>query len=202
MRRLIVTALMLLVVAGWATSAQAVTIRDIIELTRAGLGDEVLLALIEVDGRVFTIDTDTLTRLKKAGVSEKVIVALVRSGRTIPQDVPTAPVSATESELGSSTGRSSMPDVVYVQQPPTTIVHEVAVPVPVYVTVPVAVGHGHGRRASVSATSEVQPSVTAPPSLQGRQRLLTDRPEAPEPEYWGWGGKLRPDAWKPPNAKQ
>src|SRR3954453_20170541 len=67
-----------------STAAQAVTLKDIVDLTKAGLNDEVLLALIEVDGGVFAIDANTLSQLKTAGVSQKVIVALVRSGRERP----------------------------------------------------------------------------------------------------------------------
>ena len=77
MRAAIVAALLLVL----APSAQALTIRDVIELTRAGLTDEVLIALIEVDAGVFATDTATLKSLKEAGVSERVMVALIRSGR-------------------------------------------------------------------------------------------------------------------------
>ncbi len=38
--------------------AEAITLTEIMELTRAGLSEEVLLALIEVDQRVFAIDPD------------------------------------------------------------------------------------------------------------------------------------------------
>src|SRR5215212_833401 len=62
--------------------AEALTVRDVLELSRAGLGEEVLLALIEVDQSVFPIDSATLRSLKTAGVSERVIVAMVRSART------------------------------------------------------------------------------------------------------------------------
>jgi hypothetical protein len=65
-----------------AGPADAVTLRDLIELSKAGVSDPVLLALIEVDRGVFTIDTPTVKQLKEAGVSEAVIVALIRSGRT------------------------------------------------------------------------------------------------------------------------
>ena len=47
--------------------ADALTVRDVLELTRAGLGDEVLLALIDVDRSVFPIDAATLKCLKDAG---------------------------------------------------------------------------------------------------------------------------------------
>src|SRR5512132_3097367 len=52
-------------------SASALTVRDVVELTRAGLGEDILLALIEVDPSVFPIDTETLKMLKEAGVSQR-----------------------------------------------------------------------------------------------------------------------------------
>ena len=86
MRRLLkVVARLVLVVSAitiFAARAEAVTLREIVELTRAGLSDEVLLALIEIDQRVFPVDPDTLKMLKDAGVSPAVIVAIVKSGRT------------------------------------------------------------------------------------------------------------------------
>jgi hypothetical protein len=64
-----------------STAAHAVTLKDIVDLSKAGLGDEVLLALIDVDGGVFDVDPVTLMGLKAAGVSERVFGALVGSGR-------------------------------------------------------------------------------------------------------------------------
>ena len=52
-----------------AVRAEAITLREIVELTKAGLSEEVLLALIEVDQRVFSIDSETLKSLQDAGVS-------------------------------------------------------------------------------------------------------------------------------------
>ena len=75
---------LLAVLALAAGRADAVTLRDVIELSKAGLSDQVLLALIEVDRGVFAIDTPTLKELKQAGVSDAVIVAMIRSGRTAP----------------------------------------------------------------------------------------------------------------------
>ena len=53
----------LAIVALSAGRAEALTIRDIIELSKAGLGDQVLLALIEVDRSMFAIDTATIRKL-------------------------------------------------------------------------------------------------------------------------------------------
>jgi hypothetical protein len=185
MRRAIVVLVMILLTA---TSAAAVTLKDIVDLTKAGLGDDVLLALIEVDGGVFDVDAATLARLKAAGVSEKVIVAVVRSGRVRPPEPqPLADFVAEQQQAP-----------VGPPPEPMTIVREVAVPYPVYVGIPVTVRGRHGRIES-NLPSRIEPSITAPPLLQGRQRYLTDIPPEPtrEPVYWGSGGKLRPDAWKP-----
>ena len=184
-RAILLTAALLLL--GSATTA-AVTARDIMDLRRAGLGDEVLLALIEVDGGVFSIDAATLTELKNAGVSEKVIEAMIRSGRTRPAEPPltvTAPPP------------DPPPPQVIVIEHETPVVHQVPVAVPVYY--PVVVDRSRRGRAHYPGAllytvgpQPVDPSpgfgAHAPPQPPQRQAA---------PVYWGWGGKLRPDAWKP-----
>jgi hypothetical protein len=179
-----------------AVASEAVTLKDIVDLTKAGLGDEVLIALIEVDGGVFDIDAATLTRLKAAGVGEKVIIALVKSGRTRP--APQEPQT-----LASVVAEQQAPEVRYAERPPTTIVQQVDVPVPVYVTVPVAVRGRHSRSEdrSIAYRADVGQPISAPLQLESTlPKYLTDTPPTPKnqkPEYWGFGGKLRPDAWKP-----
>ena len=139
----------------------------------------------------------TLARLKAAGVSEKVIVALVKSGRVRPVPAPQEPPT-----LANVVAEQEAPQVTYVERPSTTIVREVGVPVPVYIGVPVAVRGRHGRSGDlqVDRSDVVQPSITAPPLLQSTlPTYLTDTPPPPknqQPEYWGFGGKRRPDAWK------
>src|SRR5258708_34383661 len=65
------TALILFAVMAVAAGpAQAVTIRDVIELSKAGLSDPVLLALIEVGRGGFPIDTTTMKQLKEGGLKE------------------------------------------------------------------------------------------------------------------------------------
>jgi hypothetical protein len=197
MRRARVAVLVLLCAVFTAVAAEAVTLKDIVDLTKAGLGDDVLIALIEVDGGVFDVDAATLTRLKAAGVSEKVIVALVKSGRVRP--APQEPET-----LANVVAAQVEPEVRYVDRPSTTIIHEVAVPVPVYVGIPVAVRARHGRSGdhlNGDRSDVVQRSIAAPADLQSKlPAYLTDTPPPPrnkQPEYWGFGGKLRPDAWKP-----
>jgi hypothetical protein len=78
-------------------AASAVTVRDIIELTRAGLPDEVLVAVIDADRTIFTLDKEQILELKKAGVSKAVLIKMIRSRREFEASVavvaPTAPVA-------------------------------------------------------------------------------------------------------------
>lgn len=185
MGRILIAFIALFVLA--SGRAEAVTVRDLIELSKAGLGDEVLIALIEVDRQVFALDTATLRKLKDGGVSEAVIVALIRSGRT-PRPEP-APAAAPEPR---------QPDVVVIDHhdqhapvpTPAPIAYPVPVAVPVYVPVPV-----HSRR---SIGRETVATV-----LQTDQGLVKARLPVPanclkaEPVYWGFDGKLRPGSWEP-----
>lgn len=75
-----VAACAVLLVVGTPTVARAVSTRDLIELSKAGLGDEVLVALIEADGTVFHLDAPKVLELRAAGVSERVITAMIRNG--------------------------------------------------------------------------------------------------------------------------
>jgi hypothetical protein len=147
MRRFAIAILFLL---PCAAPAEALTIRDVIELSRAGVSEEVLLALIEVDRRVFTLDSETLKALTDAGVSQRVIVALVKSGRERPVEPP--PYAAAMEPVQMEPAEPPPPQVE------TTFV----------------------------------PFQSGPPAARPVQV-----PPDKEPVYWGFGGKLRPDAWQP-----
>jgi hypothetical protein len=181
--------------------AEAVTLKDIIDLTKAGLGDDVLLALIEVDdGHVFSIDNDTLAQLKQAGVSERVIVAMIRSGRMAPAAVPDQGNVQTSWTTAPPT-YDPQQDSPYAPAQPQMIVREVEVPVPVpvYVAVP-AFGNviGSRRRLPIVNGAVVEPLRPAA-GLPTSRGWITDTPRVPRQEqvFWGSGGKLRPDAWRP-----
>ena len=197
-RRTAVT--LLTVVALAAGRAEAVTIRDVIELSKAGLSDQVLLALIEVDRGVFTMDAPTLKQLKAAGVSDTVILALIRSGRPAPQEPEPAPEPAAAPE----------PEVIvryvdrYVDrypdyyQPPAPAPAPVAVPYPV--AVPVYLPLPTRRSSGQHSTSQRGVTTTFPTDIglvKARLPIPANCVKA-EPVYWGFGGKLRPDAWQPP----
>jgi hypothetical protein len=152
--------------------ADALTLKEIVQLSRAGLGEEVLLALIEVEQKVFAIDPDTLRMLKDQGVSERVIVALIRSGRVQPApDQLTTAVSVPEPQLVQPE-----PQVVVIEHE-RPVVQQVAVPIPIYVPVPVT---------TTRARRHIDDRVVEPDHHRRRPA---------EPVYWGWGGKRRPDSW-------
>lgn len=149
MRRLL--SVLLLVLPLIPARAEALTIRDVVELCRAGLGDEVMLALIEVDRPVFAIDTATLKSLKDSGVSEKVILAMIRSGRTQPPPAP-------EPVIADDPPPQNPPQVIVIDHRAPPEVREVFVPVPVYVQV------GSSRR--VRHTVPFVPSFPLVPTFQ------------------------------------
>jgi hypothetical protein len=170
MRRLLSILLLVALPASAAAQGSLLTVRDIVDLTKAGLGDEALIALIEVNRPVFPVDVDTLKRLKAAGVAPPVIVAMIRSGREAPPAAP-PPVPVEVPVVYDPEPLPPPPPVVVIEHHER--VREVPVAVPVYVAVPT--------------------------------RRIVDHPRRPaakpvEPVYWGWGGKLRPDAWKPTTA--
>ena len=70
--------------------AHAVTLEDVVELSQAGLGDVVLIELIKMDDITYPLDPSRLRALKGAGVSDHVLLALLRSGRSADGDLPGA----------------------------------------------------------------------------------------------------------------
>jgi hypothetical protein len=174
MRRLLLAIAILLTPA--LADAQNITVRDIIDLSKAGLGEQALVALIEVNPTVFPVDVETLKSLKAAGVSPAVITAMIKSGRTPPPPPLPMPQALQIPEPGTPPA-SPPPQVVVIEHNDEPRVREVAVAVPVYVAVPVRRSHRDDDFSRLPVS-----------------RLA---PKPVEPVFWGWGGKLRPDAWKP-----
>jgi hypothetical protein len=78
--------------------ALAVTPDELADLRRAGLGDEVLLALIETTGVQGSLGTAAALDLKRAGVSDRVIAAAIRRGH-VPEAVDTVPPDMVADEV-------------------------------------------------------------------------------------------------------
>lgn len=196
MRRVAI-ALLLLAVSAGPLAAQTLTTKEIVELSKAGMAESVLLALIEVHRSVFPIDRETLRMLKAEGVSDNVVVAMIRSGRDpipVPPPPPPAPTPSVIVDRGDGTPELIIKDrdpeqtrVVVVEDreeaPVREYVREVPVAVPVYLTAPV--------RRNIDRRDIDRRDI----DREQPDRL--DPPKRPDPVYWGFGGKLRPDAWKP-----
>ncbi len=77
--RIVAVAALLFAMA--AAPAYAISVRDIIELHRAKVSDDILVALLDADPTLFSLDAAQILELKKAGVSDRVVVAMLHSGR-------------------------------------------------------------------------------------------------------------------------
>jgi len=128
-RTFVVATLLLLPITA---AAQTLTIRDLVALNQAGLGDAVLIALIEADGAVFRLGPLDVLELKKQGLSDPVLTKMIQTTRLAPVPPPAAP---------PQDNRPPVPSVVVLQ----TVVQEVHVDAPrpqrerEYVQVPVYV---------------------------------------------------------------
>ena len=193
MRRLVFVFVALLAIS--SARADALTIRDVVELTRAGLGEEVLLALIEVDPSVFPIDTATLKQLKEAGVSQRVIVAMVRSARTPP------PAAVPDPFMAQVAPQAPEPQVVVIDHHDSERIREVPVAVPVYIPV-VQRSRIPRHFGNVNRVGNINRVDYIPDTEDRRDRTDSSNKRdhsnrSAPPVYWGTSGTLRPDAWKP-----
>lgn len=80
MTRVIGVLLLAVLLIPGVARAGDLTLRDVIELHRAGLGEDLLIAVIEADGGPFKLTHAEILDLKSDGLSERVITALVRTG--------------------------------------------------------------------------------------------------------------------------
>ena len=173
MRRFILS---LLFAAGVAAPAYAVSLRDLVDLSKQGLSDELLIALVEAENSVFHLNAADVKSLKEQGLSDRLLIHLLQTPTLRPAEEPRLHIADARPE------RAPAPAQVVIVDRVETIA------VPVYVPVAVAgrSPRGHDRdhdRDRDTADDEAR------------------RKPAP-PQYWGYGGKLRPDAWKPAGGRQ
>jgi hypothetical protein len=71
---------------------RAISVAEIIQLVRAGVSDDVVVALVQTGRTVFELDAGQVTMLKGAGVSDRVLLALVDTNRPPSRDAPSPPV--------------------------------------------------------------------------------------------------------------
>ena len=76
LRRVFVAAALVLAVA---LPAQAVTLRDLVDLSKSGLSDEILIALVEAERSVFHLDAADVRELKRQGISDRLLLHLLQT---------------------------------------------------------------------------------------------------------------------------
>ena len=138
-------AVTIVVVAALPGFAQAVTIDDLVALSKAGVADSVLVAVIDADRTVFSLSPQQILELKKSGVSDAVLVKMLGSAREFappsPPEPPPATVTAGPAPVYDPTVAPATVQEYDAALSPATIV------VPYYVPVPVPVHARPGRRA-------------------------------------------------------
>jgi hypothetical protein len=143
-----------------------------VSLAREGVSDPVLVALIETDGSRFTLNADDIRDLRAQGLSDTVIVAMIRSARPA-RDNPRP-----------------------VREQPAAPAPDDYAPAPPPAPAPVVVNQSQTVTQRVEVTREVETPVYVPVYVPIPARPVEVKKE--EPVYWGWGGQRRPDAWKEP----
>jgi hypothetical protein len=212
MRHLIPFAILGLVVAGplvampVAASAQAATIpaqaqapaptlsissEDLINLKLNGLGDEVLIALIEAHSQVFYLTPNDLITLRRRGISDRVLTVMIRSGRQ------PAPLSVAAAMPPVAVPVPIDPGQAFVRGAVRDALNEYAEPAearaPTVVNVSQSV-NTHVEQPRAREETVVVP-VAVPVYVDRPDRPNRPGPSAPAPEYWGYGGQRRPDSW-------
>jgi hypothetical protein len=148
-------------VFGAAVPALAVSERDLVALAQAGLSDDVLIALVEADDTVFPLDAPRILELRDQGLSERVILAMLKNGRRTPRTAPPQAASAALEPLAPEPAN----DPVLVEQtaPPPAVVQEPSVVIVPWV--PIVTGPIVGRPSKAH---------TLPPSFRGFGRFIND----------------------------
>ena len=145
--------LLLVLVLGVFTPsrADAVTLDEVVALSKSGISERVILALIERDQTLYAMTPAQLMKLQREGLSDTILLALLKSGR--PNEAP-VPASSAPSALPAAEPRS--PEVVVVGRSPepanaqgtdVTMSRDYPpVSVPIFVAVPVPYPVPHAAR--------------------------------------------------------
>lgn len=149
----------------------AITLRDIIELSKARVSDDILVELVQTGGSVFYLSAIDIVNLKQAGVSDRVVVAIVRTERAL-RDRQQAQADAAEAawvaaQAAEAARAEAEPPpesqvVVYLPSEPQIV------PVPYPVLLPQSSGRGNSRLPRGRAGQEgAGANRTAEPGARG-----------------------------------
>jgi hypothetical protein len=94
MRTLIIPIVVLAVFTAHVDAQETLTNDSIVKLVKAGLGEETVLTVVNQQPATFSLKPDDLVALKTAGVSDKIIAAMVAKGQAKSGPAATAATSA------------------------------------------------------------------------------------------------------------
>ena len=101
---------------GMSARLSAVTVDEIVSLSKAGVSEAVILALLDRDRTVLTITPDQLVSLKREGLSDTLIMAMLKNGRQEGDDAARAISAERAADVLASL--SSTPTVTIVGHDP------------------------------------------------------------------------------------
>jgi hypothetical protein len=97
-------------------TASAVTLEQVVSMSKAGVSESVIVALVERDETVFTIEPDQVVKLQKDGLSDSLIMTMLKSGRAEGEAAARADAAANANRIAASL--SPAPEVVIVGHGP------------------------------------------------------------------------------------
>lgn len=101
---------------GTSVRLSAVTVDQIVSLSKAGVSEAVILALLDRDRTVLTIDPEQLVTLKREGLSDTLIMAMLKNGRQEGDEAARAVSAERAADVVASL--ASTPDVTIVGHGP------------------------------------------------------------------------------------
>ena len=167
---------MLVLIGGVPATASAVTIDEVVALSKSGLSEQVIVAVIERDQTLFTLSPALIMKLQRDGLSDRILLALIKSGRANEPPLPASPVAPVEApvppppaiavvghgpQVPNTVESDSIADVAEAA-PLLPVPPPVFVPVPILVPVPQVTPHA-GRRARLQPEQYLE--RTANPQL-------------------------------------
>jgi hypothetical protein len=142
-------------------TASAVTIDEVVALSKSGVSEQVIVAVIERDQTLFTLSPALIMKLQRDGLSDRILLALIKSGRpnepplpasaVAPEATPVPPppaiaIAGHGPQLPNTLEPDSMVADTAEVSPPVPVPPPVFVPVPFFVAVPQVNPHA-GRRS-------------------------------------------------------
>ena len=176
-----------------ASAAQAVTLKDVIDLKKAGISDAVVVALIDSDATVFQLTASDVRTLRDAGFSDSLIVSILNTAVKSREQMAAQAQAQAAQQLWAAQQQQQPVSNLPPDQSSSPVYAEPTVPAGFFVSTPYPAPRYVRQQTPVYVPVPVY--VTGPVGRPARDQA----PKA-EPVYWGFGGQRRPDAWKEPGG--